>query len=79
MSAAPFCRSPSVALHRWVGERASFGPESSSAGVVRTPVFSGPPDSRSLPQSLVLDLYYSFASFFDFGFFFLSDEKYSAM
>lgn len=53
VSAASFCRSPSMALHRWVGERASFGPESSSAGVVRTPVFSGPPDSRSLPQSLL--------------------------
>lgn len=73
VSAAPFCRSPSVALHRWVGERASFGPESSSAGVVRTPVFSGPPDSRSLPQSLVLDLYYSFA-FFSFRFIFLSAQ-----
>lgn len=73
VSAAPFCRSPSVALHGWAGERASFGPESSSAGVVKTPVFSGPPDARSLPQSLVLDLYYSFA-FFSFRFIFLSAQ-----
>lgn len=56
---------------RRLGGRAdsSFDPEGSSAGVVKTLVFSGPPDPRSLPKSLGLNLYYSFA-FFSFWFIF---------